>query len=294
MQTRYYDVELGGRPELMNENPRVPAVRNGTAAREGWHGAFTLIELLVVIAIIAVLAALLLPTLSKAKAKAQSTQCLSNLKQLQTAWKVYESENNDGFPLNISRQLTGYPESLSNSWVLGNAQVDLSTSNILAGSLYTLANSTGLYQCPSDKAMAKSGGATAPHTRSYSANGWLGSNFQLYGIYWPNPTIVPAGYVFKTKLSLITTPGPADVFVFIDDHEQTIDDGIFVVGEMSWYDCPADRHGLGANLSFLDGHVEHHRWRGFRAAGDWVYGHVPIGLKDKADHDWLVAHLPTQ
>src|ERR1041385_4250756 len=114
-------------------------------------GGFTLFELLVVIVIIAVLASLFLPVLGKVKRSAQSTQCVSNLKQLQLAWLSYAHDNNDRLAPNKSRNIGLIQRSVAPSWVLGNAKWDRSSTNLRAGLLYAHASGESVYRCPSDR-----------------------------------------------------------------------------------------------------------------------------------------------
>jgi prepilin-type N-terminal cleavage/methylation domain-containing protein/prepilin-type processing-associated H-X9-DG protein len=241
--------------------------------------AFTLIELLVVIAIIAILAALLLSALAGAKSQTQRTQCLNNLKQLQLGWRMYSDDYGDLLAPQYTGLVDGGLVSLPGAWVVGNARRDLTSSNIQQGVLFPYNPSAKIYHCPVDQSVVTDH-AELLRPRSYSLECYLGSH--------PPATVVPTPRI-KLHYSEIVSPGPSDVYAFIDEDDRTIDDGMFLSPEVlgQWNDLPAVRHRLGSNLSFADGHTQHRRWRW----PDKKSGQ-PVNADDTEDLQWLWDHSP--
>ena len=250
-------------------------------------GAFTLIELLVVIATIAILAALLLPALSRAKMTAQSIACLSNLKQLQLCFHLYGVDNDDFFVPNNSVAIIGVTNTNVRglSWLPDvNAATEMDPSNIVSGLLFKYNTSLPIYHCPADNSTLETPDGQPlpqPRWRSYnmsqSVNGYPQGDPEYY-------QVIPAW----TKFTEVRHPVPGELFVLIDENSDTQVDAEFgnpPVGspyfwQNVWWDMPSDRHNLGANLSFADGHVEHWKWHVPKIFYDWVQPVPPEEMPD--------------
>lgn len=251
---------------------------------------FTLIELLVIIAIITVLASLLLPAMARAKDSAKRAACMNNQRQLYLGWWVYAQEHDGRFARN---EIGGGGRPDMPAWVSGEMSYEdrwdfasvapQNTNSLLInpggfGSIGRHVGSYRVYRCPADQSWALISGQRHSRIRSYSMNRYFGAEKTTQGKYIHNEADL--GFV-----------GPDQAFVFLDEHEDSIDDGtleIYRGQSIRAFDLPASRHGRGAILAFGSGSVRLKRWKDSRTTLPVTRVTLdPYNHNGNPDTDWL-------
>ena len=234
--------------------------------------AFTLIELLVVIAIIAILMAILMPALNRVKEQGKRAACLGNLKQLALCWIMYADENDDkivnGEAYGGGDGLAPIPalsdsvhpgeqwwtgDDIGDFWAGINLPEITQQKAIRAGALFKYCKDENLYRCPTGMR-----GEMRTYTITDAMNGLRRDGTYIGKVGARNGRTV----LWIKRRTEISTPGPAQRIVFLDEGRITPDSYATHYLNQQWWDPPFVRHGDGTNVSFADGHADYWKYMG--------------------------------
>jgi len=266
---------------------------------KGRTSGFTLIELLVVIALLAILAGLLLPALTRARAKSLTLFCLQNMKQVCTAGLLYTDDANDRFPYNLAsveiKQKLAQDQFINWNSTIMNWELDTDNTNtvlLTRGGLGPYVSRVAtVYRCPADRVVSdiQAAAGWTVRVRSISMNAMVGDagQFSTKGVNVNNPD-------YRQFFKMSQMSQPAQVFVLIEEHPDSINDGYFLnhPDDCEWFDLPASYHDGGVNLTFADGHAETHKWQlaSTRRPARPGAAHLPFALAPagQGDFNWLM------
>jgi len=247
------------------------------------RAAFTLVELCVVVAVLA-LCVLVFHASAGTRPVSHAARCLNNLRQLMNGWRMYSDDYADTlvanhFGADVNTQ-TWVGESIDYG-----ANTDATNVNyLLKPFLGPYVKSPSYFKCPEDKSYATFGSTRIPRVRSFSMNAWVGKGTQP----------ITAGYRIYEKVTDVVSPSPANLWVLIDEQEDSINDGFFYITPASYtlYDYPSARHDRAGAISFADGRAELHQWRDPRTSpivrGTMITS--ATASPSKQDLTWLFAH----
>jgi hypothetical protein len=218
------------------------------AGRPMPSAGFSITELLAILGVLTLLFLLQTSTVAHDKGNSHRAVCADNLRRLTLSWLMYADDNRGRLAPNLGIS-AAHP---TNNWVGGWLDYSTSTDNtnvamITGAKLYPYNKSVGIYRCPDDLSSTRG----RLRIRSCSMNGWVGGGT----IEWTG------GFQLMTHRSQIRQPD--QTFVFIEEHPDSINDGLFIV-DMSAsapiVDYPASYHYSGANLGLADGSVRYRQW----------------------------------
>jgi prepilin-type processing-associated H-X9-DG protein len=286
-------------PESFRKKATENSLRSG-----GGSPGFTKIELAATLATVALLAAMLLPTLAENGGDAKAFRCQSNLKRLTVAWQEYAADNNE-------QVLTVYNWIASNNPSTGsymnwtNYPGVTNTACLLDSSRSFIAayvNPVDLIKCPADH--FQSAQNPGPRRRSVSMNWVMGGTVPVHGqapdgkrrYYGTGGQ--SSGSFFT--LSQTTVQRPSMIFLFLDEHPDSITDAIFAfepgfaAGQESWRDVPGSYHDGAVSLSYADGHAELHKWRDSRTTPPvaYVMRTTSLVVGSSLDYEWMQDRMP--